>query len=609
MVLGGRPPGRVGRRRISSLERPPRGGVRRFPAVGSFVLCRPRPIVPPAVRVVLRARLEPGRRGRVSHAPERRSRRPVVDPPRRGVARRPRALDRRRVRAAGRVVPATSRDAPIVRVTSGPATPAAGGRWWSGSAGRSTGRSGSGSRSGDRPVARRQLTAAEQRSMEVKRARGPRDPKPDRSTVEPPRGCARSGSTTVRSARRPRRRRDVPVRVRTTVTESPTPEPAKRQRTPGVLDPEVVSVVEREAGSQRAGRYQERLTTAAEALSRGRYDDARRMVQPVLRDLPNVAMAHEVAGLALYSTGQWRRAAAELEIARQLEQTVRHHPVLMDCYRAMRRYGTGSRTVGRAQGRLAGPRGDGRGSDRGRRARSPTRVICAARWRSWPRRRRLPKKVREHHLRQWYVLGDLHDRSGNVIEARRFFSLVAVGDAEFADVAPATGGARPLSRVGPAGCVTPLRYGDRRFPSPSPSFGRSPAGEVPMNIVVVAAVVWPQSHPIAVCRTAASCWSFDLSTPSEAGTLSVPVVWDVRRRSRRLAGRRGVARRRRVRRRFFRTAGGTQSRTEIVAVARLAGRSEGSPSARAWRTAWSALGPDDVATLRSGLGALSGAST
>jgi hypothetical protein len=46
----------------------------------------------------------------------------------------------------------------------------------------------------------------------------------------------------------------------------------------------------------------------------------------------------------------------------------------------------------------------------------------------------VPKKVREHHLRQWYVLGDLHDRSGNVIEARRFFSLVAVGDADFADV-------------------------------------------------------------------------------------------------------------------------------------------------------------------------------
>ncbi len=47
----------------------------------------------------------------------------------------------------------------------------------------------------------------------------------------------------------------------------------------------------------------------------------------------------------------------------------------------------------------------------------------------------VPKKVRDHHLRQWYVLGDLYDRSGDVIKARRFFSLVAENDREFADVA------------------------------------------------------------------------------------------------------------------------------------------------------------------------------
>jgi tetratricopeptide (TPR) repeat protein len=176
--------------------------------------------------------------------------------------------------------------------------------------------------------------------MEVKRARGPREPKPDRSTVEPPPWVRTEwiDDGPIREAAKEATRR---ARQGEDGGEgSAPPEPPKRQRTPGVLDPEVVAVVEREAGSQRAGRYQERLTAAAEALSRGRYDDARRMVQPVLRDLPNVAMAHEVAGLALYSTGQWRRAAAELELARQLEQTVRHHPVLMDCYRAMRRYGT-----------------------------------------------------------------------------------------------------------------------------------------------------------------------------------------------------------------------------------------------------------------------------
>lgn len=275
------------------------------------------------------------------------------------------------------------------------------------------------------------MTAAEQRAAEVKRTRGPREPKPDRSKVQPPpwEKSEWIDDGPIRTAAI-----DATARGRQTGAigdEAPTP--PKRQRTPGVLDPEVVAVVEREAGSQRSGRYQERLTSAAEALSRGRYDDARRMVQPVLRDLPNVAMAHEVAGLALYSTGQWRKAAAELEIARQLEQTVRHHPVLADCYRAMRRYGTVAELWTElkaaspapevmAEGRIVAA---GALADQGD-LRGALEIMAKA--------TAVPKKVREHHLRQWYVLGDLNDRSGNVIDARRFFSLVASNDPEFADV-------------------------------------------------------------------------------------------------------------------------------------------------------------------------------
>ncbi len=46
----------------------------------------------------------------------------------------------------------------------------------------------------------------------------------------------------------------------------------------------------------------------------------------------------------------------------------------------------------------------------------------------------LPKKPREHHLRQWYVIGDLFDRSGDVVKARRWFGVVAEVDRDFADV-------------------------------------------------------------------------------------------------------------------------------------------------------------------------------
>src|SRR3954447_15978960 len=104
------------------------------------------------------------------------------------------------------------------------------------------------------------------------------------------------------------------------------------------LSPEVAEDLQRAAPSARAAKYQERLATAADALDRGRYDDARRMVQPVLRDLPDLAFGHEIAGLALYRTEQWRKAAAELEVARELDRSLDHHPVLADCYRALKRY-------------------------------------------------------------------------------------------------------------------------------------------------------------------------------------------------------------------------------------------------------------------------------
>ena len=45
-----------------------------------------------------------------------------------------------------------------------------------------------------------------------------------------------------------------------------------------------------------------------------------------------------------------------------------------------------------------------------------------------------PKVVRDHHLRQYYVLGDLYDRVGDPIAARRWFGAVAEVDPEFADV-------------------------------------------------------------------------------------------------------------------------------------------------------------------------------
>ena len=261
----------------------------------------------------------------------------------------------------------------------------------------------------------------------MRATRGPRVPKPaDRA----------GASTSAASVESERWIDEGPIRdaaVAATTRAQSTSVP-RRGRTPGQLDPDVVAEVEREAGAARSGRYRERITSAAEALQRGRYDDARRMLQPVLRDLPNVAAAHEIAGHALYSLGQWRKAAVELELARQLDHSVRHHAVLADCYRALKRHrdvealwddlreeSPSADLV--AEGRIVMA---GSLADQGKLAEA-VRLL--------EKTTRPPKRPQVHHLRSAYALADLYERAGDAARARELFRWVATHEPDFVDAA------------------------------------------------------------------------------------------------------------------------------------------------------------------------------
>ena len=171
------------------------------------------------------------------------------------------------------------------------------------------------------------MTAAERRSAEVKAGRPFREEKPEHAAPPP---WEREEWVDEGSLRH--EAEAAAVRAAAVTVER------SARRKSMELAPEVTDDLAKAAPAARQARYQERLASAADALDRGRYADARRMVQPVLRDLPDLAFGHEIAGLALYRMGQWRKAAAELEITRQLTNTVQHHAVLADCYRALRRY-------------------------------------------------------------------------------------------------------------------------------------------------------------------------------------------------------------------------------------------------------------------------------
>lgn len=217
-------------------------------------------------------------------------------------------------------------------------------------------------------------------------------------------------------------------------TQRALAKPASRPRRRVKIDDDVAAQIERAAGPRRASRLATMVAEAQDALARERYQDARRLLGPPLAEAPDVAAVRELAGLTYYRLGQWRRAATELEAYRLLSGgAVDRNPVLADCYRALKRYREVD--VLWREVREASPSPE---------IMAETRIVAAGALADQGDLRGAlavmakaggqPKKVREHHLREWYVLGDLYDRSGDPVEARRFFARVAEHDRDFADV-------------------------------------------------------------------------------------------------------------------------------------------------------------------------------
>jgi len=184
-----------------------------------------------------------------------------------------------------------------------------------------------------------------------------------------------------------------------------------------------------------ADRAIERLARALHAFEAHRYSEARKLIMPLLSQVVGLAIVHEVAGLSMYRLGRWQDAADQLEIARGIKPgEVVNHPVLADCYRALRRYEKVTElwesmkllsppAALLAEGRIVAA---GALADQGE-LQSAVRMMTHG--------TSDPHKVQEHHLREWYVLADLYDRAGDVASARRLFLKIQNSDAKFADVA------------------------------------------------------------------------------------------------------------------------------------------------------------------------------
>ena len=121
------------------------------------------------------------------------------------------------------------------------------------------------------------------------------------------------------------------------------------------------------AAGRRSAELLQRLSAASEALDRERFDEAHRIVAPLMRQFPSVAAVHELAGLASYRVGRWDAAITELEAARAINPSVALLPVLADCYRALAAMGQGRGDLAGGAYGLARPRDRRRGAHRRRR--------------------------------------------------------------------------------------------------------------------------------------------------------------------------------------------------------------------------------------------------
>ena len=280
-------------------------------------------------------------------------------------------------------------------------------------------------RDGGRPDPRRRpepRTEAERRADEVRKRRGPRrtprTPEREQEQIEARETEQWIDEGSVRDAAVAATRRGA-----SDGRGRPAPE----------VDPEVVAEIHAALDPQRAARLSERLASASAALDRERFEEARRMVAPLVRELPQVAAVHEVSGLASYRTGRWRQAAQSLELARQLRPDPTLLPALADCYRALKRWDDVEGIWNDVK--AASPPHDvmaearivaaGALADRGD-LRAAIALMQPA--------QQMPKRVRTHHLRQWYVLADLLDRAGDTVSAARWFEQIAAREPHFADV-------------------------------------------------------------------------------------------------------------------------------------------------------------------------------
>ena len=175
-----------------------------------------------------------------------------------------------------------------------------------------------------------------------------------------------------------------------------------------------------------------RFEAAEDALEHGRVPEAKKWLRPLRAKFEDVAAIRELWGIIAYHDQEWELAEDELATGFVLTGSPIHHAVRMDIARARRDYlavdrlwrelkDKPTRTDVMVEARIV------RASALADQGNLDDALEFAMKG---PKR---PDRIRDHHIRLWYTLGDLEERSGNLPQARRWFKKVAQFDRDSYD--------------------------------------------------------------------------------------------------------------------------------------------------------------------------------
>ena len=158
-----------------------------------------------------------------------------------------------------------------------------------------------------------------------------------------------------------------------------------------------------------------KLEDAARAYSADRYQDALRVLRKLSVQAPHSAAVKELLGLTLYRMGRWPLAVQELMAHHELSGSYDQYPVIVDCFRAMRRYADADAIWEElrqaspsaevvAEGRLVAA---GSLADQGDLSGAVKLLESSLRH----------SRPKVSHLRQWYARAYFYDRAGELPRA------------------------------------------------------------------------------------------------------------------------------------------------------------------------------------------------